>query len=82
MKAFKQSVERCNLCSAIRYIHYDGEGESSPYSYLTAVCGVSSKDLPYKLITEECKKKIGAPFYSARVPERIIPDWCELEDGK
>jgi len=80
MKEYKQDVASCDLCPAIKYRHSDGEGESSPCSWLRAFCGKYSRELSNDLILDEYRKKLGPPYYWIGIPERIIPDWCELED--
>jgi len=79
MKQFVRNIERCDQCPNCGYIHYAGEGESSPYQYRDAFCSPTAKDLPndWMLTTPESEWR-----KENYVPKRKIPDWCPLPDLK
>jgi len=77
VKKFSKTFNRCDECPSCGYVHFDGEGESCPYSYWHAFCHETRKDFPPGLIIEEPHEIIGKEGY---VPKRKIPDWCPLPD--
>ena len=77
MKLYTKHVSDCSNCPGIKYKHYDGEGESSPYEYYNAICVEFNKPLPDNLMTIESKPP---RYLTGEIPKRKIPHWCELPE--
>jgi hypothetical protein len=77
MKTFTKSFDACKDCPNVAYLHFDGEGESSPYQFDFPVCTVVDAE-------EETKKRLMGKYYDGRFQARRIPDknsipnWCPL----
>lgn len=72
MKIYKKIFSECNDCPSMEYIHFDGEGESSPYQYYDGVCGEKNIPLPFDHIIKEKPSKTYND--AQRIPRRKIPN--------
>ena len=80
MKTYTKIFNACNHCPNIAYLHFDGEGESSPLEFNRPVCTVTDE-------LWNIKKYIMGKYYdderfmARNIPDKnSIPEWCPLAD--
>lgn len=77
MKTFTKILNSCKDCPNVAYLHFDGEGQSSPFQFDHPVCTITDELLSFKQYI--MGKYYDNRFMARRIPDKdSIPKWCPL----